>query len=114
ATLQGTTRGYADAATETAQVKNAVDGATVVGVPLAISGDAFVQPVEVKNWLPRRAGADYETFRDEIAVAAGKKTPRPLRVKFIPSLEAAPCTLTSPTGIESRFDMVVKNYACRI
>jgi type VI secretion system secreted protein VgrG len=109
ATLRGTTRGYSDNSSETAEVRNVIDGATVVGVPITITGNAFNQNVEVKDWLPRRSGTNYETFRDEDAFAAGQKTPRPLKMKFIPSLDRTECTIGT-----SHFHMLVSNYECQV
>ncbi len=114
ASLSGTTSNYPDGSAETAEVRNVVDGATVVGVPLGINGNAFNQNVEVKDWLPRKSGDDYETSRDEDAFAAGKKTPKPLKMVFIPTAPGADCTLVSPTGVDSHFHMEVANYVCKL
>jgi hypothetical protein len=110
AALSGTTKNYPDGSAETAEVRNVVDGATVVGVPLGINGNSFNQNVEVKDWLPRKAGDDFETSRDEDAFAAGQKTPKPLKMMFIPTLTADDCSLSSRKGVRSNFRMGVKNY----
>jgi hypothetical protein len=91
-----------------------VDGATVAATPLTIRGNAFNQSVEVKNWLPRQSGGRIEAFRDEDAFAAGQKTPKPLRMKFIPNVALAECTLASATGVASHFHMLVNNYECLV
>lgn len=109
ATLRGTTRGYTDNATENAEVRNVIDGATLVGVPITIASNAYNQAVEVKDWLPRQAGGNYETERDEDAFAAGQKTPRPLKLKFIPTLTKTACAIGN-----SQFEMVVTNYECKV
>lgn len=114
ASLSGTTSNYPDGSAETAEVRNVVDGATVVGVPLGISGNAFNQDVEVKDWLPRKSGDDYETSRDEDAFAAGQKTPKPLTMTFVPTLTPDDCTLSSRTGVGSSFRMGAKNYVCLV
>ena len=113
--LRGTTRGYPDGATETIEVVNAADGTSVGAIPVTIQGNAFKQTVDIKDWLPRQIGPDFETVRDEHALVLGRKTPRPLRMKFFPSLEPADCTLTNRTGMTpSHFRMGVRNYVCEI
>ena len=72
--MSGTTSNYPDGSVGDGPDPQRLDGATVVGVTLAITGNAFNQNVEVKDWLPRKSGADFETSRDEDAFAAGKKT----------------------------------------
>jgi type VI secretion system VgrG family protein len=114
ATLHGATRGYSDGSSETADIRNVVDGATVVGVPIAITGNAFNQNVEIKDWLPRQSGSNFETTRDEDAFAAGQKTPSALTMKFVPNVKAGDCAIVSPTGIDSHFAMEVKNYECQV
>jgi hypothetical protein len=112
--LTGTTSDYPDGSSETAQIRNVTDGATVVGVTLAITGNAFNQNVEVKDWLPRKSGADYETSRDEDAFAAGKKTTKPVKMKFVPSAPGADCTLVSPKDVHSHFHMDLASYQCHV
>jgi hypothetical protein len=109
ATLTGSTLNYTDGSQEQAQVLIASNSAIIASVALAISGDAFSQDVPVKDWLPRRIGSDFEEARDQNATAAGKKTPKPLSMKFIPTLQLAECTI----GI-AHFHMLVKNYECQI
>jgi hypothetical protein len=109
ATLTGSTLNYGDGSSEKAQVLIADNSAILTSVALAIESDSFSQDVPVKDWLPRRIGNDYEEARDQNATAAGKKTPKPLSMKFIPSLKLAECTI----GI-SHFHMLVKNYECQI
>lgn len=109
ATLAGSTVGYAENSSEQGQVRNTMDGATVTSVQLVILGNAFNKPVEVKNWLPRKSGANYEEFRDEDGFAAGMKTPVPLRMNFIPNLTKTACSIGN-----SQFELVVSNYKATV
>ncbi len=105
ATLRGTTRGYVDCDTETAEVRDASDGSTQRAVTLSVSGDQFVRSMDVVNMLPRRPGANFEIERALDAVAVGRRTPKPIRLRFIPHLSQA--TYASDYA---RFDLVVQNY----
>lgn len=109
ATLEGTTRNYPNNTNENAEVRNVTDGAVITGVVLTINGNSFSKDVEVKNWLPRKNGANYETEREEDGFAAGRKTPIPLKMKFIPSLTRTACSIGN-----SQFSMVVNNYECEV
>lgn len=109
ATLRGTTSGYTDGEAEAAQVRNVIDGATIAGINLAITSNAFSQPIEVKDWLPRRSGSDYEIHRDEDGFAAGMKTPRPIKMNFIPNLTRTECAI----GI-AHFFMTVTNFEAKV
>jgi len=109
ATLEGTTRNYPNNTNENGEVRNVTDGAVIAGVVLTISGNSFSKPVDVKDWLPRRNGANYETEREEDGFAAGKKTPIPLKMKFIPSLTRIACAIG-----KSQFSVVVNNYECEV
>jgi hypothetical protein len=109
ATLTGSTLGYAENSSEQAQVRNTMDGATITSVQLVILGNSYTKPVEVKNWLPRKSGANYEEFRDEDGFAAGMKTPVPLRMKFIPNLTKTACSIGN-----SQFELVVSNYKATV
>jgi len=109
ATLAGTTKNYVDGDTEQAQVLHVSDGGLVDSLVLTISGDSFTKNVNVKNWLPRKPGGHFEESREEKGVAAGKTTPKPLKMKFIPNLTLTECTI----GI-SHFHMLVSEYECQI
>ncbi len=105
ATLRGTTQGYTDGDTESADVRNAADGAVQRAQPLTISSNAYSQPFDVINLLPRRVGANFEIERTLDAIAVGQTTPTAIRLRFIPTLTLTACTI----GI-SHFDLSVTNY----
>ena len=105
ATLRGTTQGYTDGDTESADVRNASDGAVERAVTLTISGNAYSFPFDVVNLLPRRIGANFEIERTLDATAVGQTTPTAIRLRFIPTLTLTACSI----GI-SHFDMSVTNY----
>jgi type VI secretion system secreted protein VgrG len=109
ATLTGHTENYAPGETEAAQVRHVMDGTIVVGFNVAVSSDAFSQPVEVKNWLPRLVGGHYETERLEDGFVGGLKTPVPIRMRFIPNLTRT----ESSIGI-SQFALSVTDYMAAI
>lgn len=108
ATLAGTTVNYADGETEAANVL-IKGGAKVASVQLAIAGNKFSQKLDVKDWLPRKVGADFEEARDQDAEAAGQKTAQPLKMKFIPKLALAESKIGT-----SQFHLEVKNYDCQV
>jgi type VI secretion system secreted protein VgrG len=114
ATLKGTTLGYGDGEPETVEIRNVIDGGTVAVGSVGISGNAFNQSVEVRDWLPRDVGEGFEEARDEQAIAAGQRTPTPLRMKFIPNLDHTDCGISSRTGVGSHFGMRTKNYVCKV
>lgn len=105
ATLQGTTQGYANGDTESADVRNASDGAVQRSVTLTINSDAFSQAFDVVNLLPRKSGANYESERTLDAVAVGQTTPTAIRLRFIPNLALTACTIGG-----SHFNLTVTNY----
>ncbi len=105
ATLRGTTQGYTDGDTESADVRNTSDGATQRGVTLTINDDAFSQPFDVINLLPRRSGSNYETERTLDATCKGQTTPTAIRLRFIPNLTQTHCSIG-----RAHFDMKVENY----
>ncbi len=109
ATLRGTTQNYADGDTESADVRNAADGAVERSVTLRVTGNAYSQPFDVVNLLPRRVGANFELERTLDAIAVGRTTPTPIRLRFIPTLTNTHCSI----GI-SHFDMSVTNYQVQI
>ncbi|MBC8070754.1 MAG: type VI secretion system tip protein VgrG, partial [Deltaproteobacteria bacterium] len=109
ATLRGTTQNYTDGDTESADVRNAADGAVERAQTLTINGDAFSQPFDTVNLLPRRVGANFETERNLDAIAVGRTTPTTIRLRFIPTLTSTPCTIG-----RSHFDMSVTNYEALI
>ena len=103
--MRGTTQGYTDGDTESADVRNASDGAVERAVTLTISGNAYSFPFDVVNLLPRRIGANFEIERTLDATAVGQTTPTAIRLRFIPTLTLTACSI----GI-SHFDMSVTNY----
>jgi type VI secretion system secreted protein VgrG len=113
ATLRGTTENYGDGESETASVRKASDGQLFKDIPLNIRGNAYSETVDCIDILPVKAGANYETFQDYHATAAGKRTPEPLKMRFIPNLARSSC----PSGrfsVATRFSMVVNNYEMTI
>jgi type VI secretion system VgrG family protein len=105
ATLRGTTQGYTDGDTESANVRNAVDGAVQRAVTLTITSNAYSFPFDVINLLPRRVGANFETERTLDAIAVGQTTPTAIRLRFIPTLTLTRCTIG-----RAHFDLSVTNY----
>ena len=88
ATLRGTTQGYANGDTESADVRHASDGAVQRSVTLTINGNAFRHAFNVVNLLPRRVGTNFETERTLDATSVGQATPAPIRLRFIPHAHA--------------------------
>ncbi|MFV8753690.1 type VI secretion system Vgr family protein [Nannocystaceae bacterium ST9] len=105
ATLRGTTQGYTDGDTESADVRNTSDGAVQRAQTLTITSNAYSQAFDVVNLLPRRVGANFETERTLDAIAVGQTTPTAIRLRFIPTLTSTHCTINS-----SHFDLSVTNY----
>ncbi len=109
ATLRGTTQGYTDGDTESAEIRNTSDGAVQRAVTLRITSNAYTHNVDVVDLLPRRAGTNYESERTLDAVAVGQTTPTAIRLRFIPNLAQARCT----TG-RARFSVTVTNYVAEV
>jgi len=105
ATLRGTTQGYTNGDTESADIRNAADGAVQRSVTLTINGPSYSFPFDVVNLLPRRVGANFEAERMLDALAVGQTTPTAIRLRFIPSLTSTPSTIN-----RSRFSLTVSNY----
>jgi type VI secretion system VgrG family protein len=105
ATLRGTTQGYTDGDTESADVRNASDGAVQRAVTLTVNGNAYSQAFDTINLLPRQSGATYEIERTLDATCLGQTTPTAIRLRFIPNLTQTHCSI----GI-GHFDMKVLNY----
>ena len=105
ATLRGTTQGYTNGDTESADVRNASDGAVQRSVTLTINSNAFSHAFDTTNLLPRKSGANYETERTLDATCLGITTPTAIRLRFIPNLTQTHCSI----GI-AHFDMKVVNY----
>jgi type VI secretion system VgrG family protein len=109
ATLRGTTQGYTNGDTESADVRNATDGSVERSVTLTINSNAFSFPFQVVDLLPRQSGATFEAERTLDALAVGRTTPTPIRLRFIPTL-----TQTASAVANSHFDLSVTNYEALI
>lgn len=103
--LRGTTRNYPDGTKENTGVRNADDGSVQTTLDITIAGNAFNEPVQIVDMLPRKVGLNFEESRYLIATAAGVTTPLPVPLKFIPTLPRTECSI----GI-SHFFMKVENY----
>jgi type VI secretion system VgrG family protein len=109
ATLRGTTQGYTDGDNESADIINAADGAVQRSLTLTVNSNAYRQPFDVVNLLPRRVGTNFERERALDARAVGQTTPEAIRLRFIPNLTRTQCSI----GI-SRFGLAVNNYEAEI
>ncbi len=109
ATLRGTTSGYTDGEVEPAEIRNVMDGSVQDGVNLTIRSNAYSQAVDVKEWLPRQAGPDYESERDLDAFAGGQQTNPAIKLRFIPNL-----TNTAYSSGSARFNLKSENYELTI
>ncbi|NVB38066.1 type VI secretion system tip protein VgrG [Pseudenhygromyxa sp. WMMC2535] len=109
ATLTGTTSGYTDGDTESADVRNASDGAVQRSVTLTVNSNAYTHNFDVVNLLPRKSGANYETERTLDATCLGQTTPEAIRLRFIPNLAREHCSIG-----RSHFDMEVVEYEVRM
>jgi len=109
ATLRGTTQGYTNGETESANVCNAVDGAVQRAVTLTVNANAYRQALDVVNFLPRRVGTNFERERTLDANAVGQTTPEAIRLRFISNLTRTHCSIGN-----SQFDLAVDNYEVQI
>ncbi|MCD6303568.1 MAG: hypothetical protein J7M21_01230, partial [Planctomycetes bacterium] len=84
--VTGRTENYQDNEKITITVKNAADGKEIKTLEASVVGQSFSAPWEIVDVLPAKSGGHYQEEMNLDAYAEDKKTPKPLKLRFVPNV----------------------------
>lgn len=109
ALVSGTTENWPDGEPVAIKVVKANPGTEVTSFNEPVNWNYFGHAWQVLSVLPTKSGAHYIEEQRVNAEAEGKTSPKPLKLRFVPTLPKTHCSIG-----RSRFDLSAEDYIVKI